>query len=481
MNKVTLEPQQVLLLLDISSDNPIPEDEVMARLPECSERVVLRLSKFGVSPTTRGQVWSRWREMTLGIDAMLAKAQASTNPRRTTHCYVAGRASLPLFAYLGLRRGRQAGVLTVINQRENGEWDVVPTHPHGDGMSVPQFFRDPEFIPGERPDGHLAVVVSTGYPVLHEAIAGYFARHRVGHAGTVVLETEKGAARWLGEETAPAAVEQISELFRDLRRFERRARGVALFVAGPAPLAVMAGRFLSPNIHKPIWIPAHDAGTYRDAINWPRGAVHGGQLRVLVLTASPADMKPIRVHEEESKLKAAIFEGLERRSRLNLKVVRGATPNDILAELNEFRPHVLHISAHGDRDGSLSFLDGNGDSTQVPLRGLIAAIKSAGEELQLVVLNACYSEAVAAVLQEHVDCAIGMRKAIADPSAIQFSAAFYGGLSHGRSIGRAFEQGLAAVKVNALPNSRDIELIVRPGCDASEWEPLAAVAEDGAL
>ena len=85
MNKVTLEPQQVLLLLDISSDNPIPEDEVMARLPECSERVVLRLSKFGVSPTTRGQVWSRWREMTLGIDAMLAKAQASTNLRRTTH------------------------------------------------------------------------------------------------------------------------------------------------------------------------------------------------------------------------------------------------------------------------------------------------------------------------------------------------------------------------------------------------------------
>lgn len=46
---------------------------------------------------------------------MLAEAQ-DIAPGLAPHYYVAGRASLPLFAYVGLRRGR-LGELTAWNQR----------------------------------------------------------------------------------------------------------------------------------------------------------------------------------------------------------------------------------------------------------------------------------------------------------------------------------------------------------------------------
>lgn len=472
----TVDSQQIVLLLDLSRDNPVPEDEVLEQIPPSSNRSILRISEFGAQATTRGQV-SSWRTWTLAVDRMLARAKELTGARRTSHYYVAGRASLPLFAYVGLRRGKQ-GLLTVLNARDNGSWDIIPTQPV-DGPASPPFFCEPEFMAGDRADGHLAVVLSTGYAVSSEEIKGYLAGHQEAHAGTVVLQTEVGAGRWLTAEKAAAAVDQVGELFRGLRRFAPKARGVGLFLAGPAPLAVMAGRALNPHIHRPIWIPAYSGGVYGDAIRWPQGAVHGGELRILVMTASPADMTPIRTRDEERQLKASLLDGLEGRERLKLEVIRGATVDDILAAMNKFKPHILHIGAHGNEDGDLSFLDEQGDAALVPLAGMAAAVKAAGDQLQMIILNACHSETTTKVLVDHVDCAIGMRKAIADTSAIEFTRGFYGALGYGRSVGQAYEQGLAALKLRGLPNSGSIALREREGCDAQEWVPLPTVAGDG--
>lgn len=469
-----VDPQQLVLLLDLSRDNPIPEDEVLEHVPQSANRTILRISDFGAQATTRGQVSSRWRSWTLAVDRMLAQARELTETRRTSHYYIAGRASLPLFAYLGLRRGKQ-GLLTVLNARDSGTWDIIPTQPV-DGFAAPPFFGEPAFTPGDHPEGHLAVVLSTGYSVSPDEVSAYLEGHQERHAGTVVLQTETGAGRWLTAENAAGAVEQVGELFRGLRRFAPRARGVGLFLAGPAPLAVMAGRALNPHIHRPIWIPAYSSGVYGDAVRWPQGAVHGGELRILVMTASPANMGALRTREEERQLKASLLDGLHGRERLKIEVIRGATVDDILAGMNRFKPHVLHIGAHGNNDGDLSFLDEQGDAALVPLAGMAAAVKAAGEQLQMILLNACFSDAATRVLVDHVDCAIGVRKALADDSALEFTRAFYGALGHGCSVGQAYEQGLAALKLRVLPNSRDIELRVREGCDTQEWVPLPALS-----
>ena len=470
-----VDTQQIVLFLDLATDNPIPEEEVLEQIPPCSNRSILRLSKFGADATSRGQQSIRWRRWTLAVDRMLAAAKACTDDGRTPHYYVAGRGSLPLFAYLGLRRGRQ-GRLTVLNRRDSGTWDVIPTQPM-DGPPSASFFGEPMFTPGEAPRGHLAVILSTGYDVSQGTIEGYLARNREGHAGTVLMQTGPGGARWLTADRASAAAFEVGELFRGLRRFAPGAQGVALFLAGPASLAVMAGRVLNPHIHRPIWIPAFDGGDYSDAVRWPQGAVHGGELRILVMTASPSDQRPIRVHEEERELRACLLDGLVNRERLKLEVVRAATVDDILVAMNRHKPHILHISAHGTKDGDLSFLNDRGEEALVPLKGLAAAVQSAGDSLQMIILNACYSTAATKVLVNHVDCAIGMRLAIGDASAIQFTRGFYGALGYGCSVGQAYEQGLANIQLRTLPNSKGVELDVRDGCDADAWVPLPMVSQ----
>ena len=463
------ESQQIVLFLDLATDNPIPEEEVLEQLPQSPNRKVLRISSFGAKPTTRGQQWTQWRPWARAVDAMLAEAQAGQNPGRTPRYYVAGRASLPLFAYLGLRRGKQ-GTLTVLNRRDTGEWDSIPTEPVA-RPSGAQFFREPRVIPGDAPDGQVAVFLSTGYAAPEDAIAEYLERHGEKRAATIVLETEPGS-RWLGAETAGSAASQVRELLADLRRYAPRARGAALFLAGPASLAVMAGRSLNPHMFRPIWIPAFEANNYRDALQWPLGAVHGGLLRVLLLTAAPANMAPMRLADEEKAIRQQILAGVARGGKVRLNVIRSTMVDDILGAMNEYRPHVLHIAAHGNKEGELMFVNGAGDRQPVPLQGLLSAVKTAGNDLQLIVLNACYSAAATTALRDHIDYAIGIRKAVADESALVFSEAFYGALSYGKSLLEAHEQGLTQLRLKRLPNSEDIELIVRPSCEAGEWIPL---------
>ncbi len=472
MHSTPFEAPQILLLLDLSLDNPIPEEEVLAQMPPSSHRRVLRASKFGAMATSRGQQWSRWRSWTLAVDAMLAEAQAGVGHGVAPHYYVAGRASLPLFAYVGLRRGR-LGELTVLNQRGTA-WDIIPTAPRM-GPGGRPVFDDPRSVPGTSPDGLVAVFVSTGYPTPEEAIAAYFERTGEKLAATVVLATPP-ERRWLDAAGAPDAASQLQALMFDLRRHAPRARGAALFLAGPAPLATMAGRFLNPHMYRPIWIPSFDANDYREAVRWPHGAAHGEVVRVLMLTASPADLSPIRVAQEEKEVRRRIDAGRARGARVELHVVRGAMLDDILGAMNEFRPHILHIAAHGSTNGDLWLLDELGDRVVMPLDGFLAAIQVAAKDLSLIVLNACYSAAAADVLLKYVDCAIGVRTKEADRSALAFIEAFYAALGHGLSVSEAHEQGLAQLKLKSLPNSEDIELLVRPGCDAGEWIPLPGAA-----
>ena len=50
------------------------------------------------------------------------------------------------------------------------------------------------------------------------------------------------------------------------------------------------------------------------------------------------------------------------------------------------------------------------------------------DKLECVVLNACYSEIQAEVIAKHIPYVIGMKKAIGDTAAIEFSVAFYDAL-----------------------------------------------------
>jgi nucleoside phosphorylase len=65
------------------------------------------------------------------------------------------------------------------------------------------------------------------------------------------------------------------------------------------------------------------------------------------------------------------------------------------------------------------------------------------DNVRVVVLNACYSQAQAKAIVREIDCAVGMNDAILDDAAIAFAAEFYQALGFGKSVQEAFDIGVA--------------------------------------
>jgi RNA polymerase sigma-70 factor (ECF subfamily) len=88
--------------------------------------------------------------------------------------------------------------------------------------------------------------------------------------------------------------------------------------------------------------------------------------------------------------------------------------------------------------------------------------------LRLVVLNACHTRSQAEALTEIVDCVVSMNRTISDRAAIKFAAFFYGALAFGRSVQKAFEQGVARLSAEGMGETDAPELLVRAGVDPSK-------------
>jgi hypothetical protein len=175
-----------------------------------------------------------------------------------------------------------------------------------------------------------------------------------------------------------------------------------------------------------------------------------------------------------------------------------AEPLDLLRELRELKPTIVHFSGHGARPvatadlaegrdvvattapsgGGLAgvvFDGANGCSKVVTPEAFAQALDAAGASVRLVVLNACYTAPIAEALIAHVDCVVGMSGAIHDDAARNFAIGFYGGLGEHESIAAAFKQGRAAIHLDGLPDADRPQLQVRDGFDAAQLI-LAAVA-----
>jgi hypothetical protein len=98
-------------------------------------------------------------------------------------------------------------------------------------------------------------------------------------------------------------------------------------------------------------------------------------------------------------------------------------------------------------------------------------------EIQLVFFNSCYSRGQAEAVVQHVPAAIGMNTAIGDEAARIFSAAFYSAIGFGHSINRAFQQGIAALMLEGIPEESTPELFLGGGIDG---EQLVLVCPPGA-
>jgi cell division protein FtsB len=139
-------------------------------------------------------------------------------------------------------------------------------------------------------------------------------------------------------------------------------------------------------------------------------------------------------------VEARAVEDALRKTGFEFRAIQATRPHDITRAILDFRPTILHFAGHGE--GGEIYLE---DDTQKPKPVSVDAIARLLKPMPVtgVVLNACYSAKNLAPLMGVSEWAVGMKRAVQDPSAIGFSDGFYMALAEGKNVQAAFDVGVA--------------------------------------
>jgi len=174
-------------------------------------------------------------------------------------------------------------------------------------------------------------------------------------------------------------------------------------------------------------------------------------ISILFVAADPTNASRLRLGEEfreiQEKLKLAQW-----RDRFKLELPQmSARPADLVQALLDVQPQIVHFSGHGTSTGALCFENQKGEVHFVQPDALAALFEQFVNEVNCVLLNACYSEVQAKALAEHVEYVIGMNQAIGDKAALAFAIGFYQALGGGRTIEDAYELGRVQIRLQNIP------------------------------
>lgn len=161
------------------------------------------------------------------------------------------------------------------------------------------------------------------------------------------------------------------------------------------------------------------------------------QRRILFVSASPEPARRLAVDLEVRRLRETLRASTYR-DRIALEIQPAADYDALERALRATRPHILHLSCHGDPSGALLLADERGDVDVVPPEMLLGLLRLLTADLELVVVNACHSHVVAEQIPPTVGHAIGMSDALTDEAAIDFTRKLYENLADGATVSDAF-------------------------------------------
>ena len=169
-------------------------------------------------------------------------------------------------------------------------------------------------------------------------------------------------------------------------------------------------------------------------------------LVILIVSADPRDATRLRVAEERRELDAAL-RATRFRDSFTIRDIPSCRVRDIARALDEYSPEILLFTGHGSSSG-LCFEDDSGRLNIVETSSLARLLQDL-DDLNLVILNSCYSQDQAQCIADAVVHVIGMEGMITDTNAIDFSREFFTALGYGRTFEESFERAIAAVGLNS--------------------------------
>ena len=166
--------------------------------------------------------------------------------------------------------------------------------------------------------------------------------------------------------------------------------------------------------------------------------------KILFLSANPGDTQRLRLDKEVREIK----EGLRRaknRDQFNIVSEWAVSFNSLRRALLDHEPQIVHFSGHGEKNGIM--LEGElGISVTASSKAISRLFELCSNDVECVILNACYSAPQASAINRHINYVIGMPGKINDYAAIEFSVGFYDALGAGRIMEDAFKFGIIGIQ-----------------------------------
>ncbi len=167
-------------------------------------------------------------------------------------------------------------------------------------------------------------------------------------------------------------------------------------------------------------------------------------LRILLAGASPDEEPPLNYEDE-----LGTIQRVARQRLAEVRVLLRATARGIEESVERFKPHILHIVAHGYATPGTSGIhldDGAGYTHRVSADRIVGWFS--GWRPDLVVLNACESArldpeaprgGLPLALQEHVPAVVAMQYRVPDEAGVSFGRRFYEALFSGLTLEEAVQ------------------------------------------
>jgi CHAT domain len=183
-------------------------------------------------------------------------------------------------------------------------------------------------------------------------------------------------------------------------------------------------------------------------------------VKILFLAADPSDESRLRLFQELRDIKARLSIAKES-EKYELKQQESVRVGDITQTIFDIKPQIIHFSGHGKSTGELCFENEGGKSQPVKPDALAAMFQLFTQQVNCVLLNACYSEIQAKAIAQHIPFVIGMKDAIGDKAAIAFAVGFYKALAANRSIPDAYQFGCVEIQLYSLPGHLQPQLYIK--------------------
>jgi hypothetical protein len=186
------------------------------------------------------------------------------------------------------------------------------------------------------------------------------------------------------------------------------------------------------------------------------------KVRIVFFAANPESTTKIKLDEEIREITQKI-RASDYRDSIELISAWAVRPDDLLQYLNQYKPQIVHFSGHGSQSGEIILVDPHGNPKPVSKRALQGLFSTLKDNIQVVLLNACYTRTQAEAISETINFVIGMNNAVGDEAAITFAASFYRAIGFNRTVQEAFDQARTALLLEG--NAEDIapEMLVKEG------------------